>query len=191
MKTSTAIKKLSMTAAGIAFFAGTVVLNAQQAVAVVLLPNGVWQSGQIESDPASNNPTSWDFTIAPGFQGAFDLVDQFIAGDVYDIYNGATLLGSSDFTPKTPPFPYLPSGNPGLDADWAAASTYSSASLLFGPGSYSLSLAPSSTFPGGLPAGYSVRLNQTAVAVPEPASVLGLLAIGVLGAGSALKRKLK
>jgi hypothetical protein len=108
---------------------------------------------------------------------------------VYDIYNGATLLGSSDFTPKTPPFPYLPSGNPGLDANWAAASTYSSASLLFGPGSYSLSLAPSSTFPGGLPAGYSVRLNQTAV--PEPASVLGLLAIGFLGAGSALKHKLK
>ena len=27
--------------------------------------------------------------------------------------------------------------------------------------------------------------------VPEPASVLGLLAIGALGAGSALKRKLK
>jgi hypothetical protein len=84
MKTSTVLKKLSMTAAGIAFFAGTVGIgNAQQAVAVVLLPNGVWQSGQIESDPASNNPTSWDFTIAPGFQGAFDLVDQFIAGDVY------------------------------------------------------------------------------------------------------------
>jgi hypothetical protein len=34
-------------------------------------------------------------------------------------------------------------------------------------------------------------LNQTAVAVPEPASVFGLFAIGVLGAGAALKRKLK
>jgi hypothetical protein len=189
IKTSTATKKLSTAAAGIAFFAGTVGIgSAQQAQAVTLAPNGQWQSGQIESNPANNNPASWDFTIAPGFQGAFDFVDQFVTGDVYDISNYGTFLASSNFIPKTPPFPYLPSGNAGLDADWAAASPYSSASLIFGPGTYSLSLAPGTPF-DALPAGYYVRFQIETV--PEPASVLGLLAIGALGAGSIIKGKLK
>jgi hypothetical protein len=40
--------------------------------------------------------------------------------------------------------------------------------------------------------GFAVgQLRLGAKPVPEPASVLGLLTIGVLGAGSALKRKLK
>jgi hypothetical protein len=39
--------------------------------------------------------------------------------------------------------------------------------------------------------GFAVGQLRLAKPVPEPASVLGLLTIGVLGAGSVLKRKLK
>lgn len=195
MKTSTAIKKLSMAATGAALFAvGTFGMGiAEQAQAVTLAPNGQWEFGVIDSDPANNNPASWDFTIAPGFKGAFDVVDVFATGDVYDIFNGATLLGSTDFNPKTPAFPYLPSGDANLDAYWADANPYSSASFILGPGTYSISLDDGTPFPGGLPAGYNVRLNQMEMpaTTPEPASVLGLLALGALGVGSKLKRKLK
>ena len=107
MKNSTAIRKLSTAAAGAALFAvGTFGMGiAEQAYAVTLAPDGQWQNGTIQSDPANNNPSSWDFMIQPGFQGAFDVVDQFATGDVYDIFDGATLLGSTDFNPKTPAFP--------------------------------------------------------------------------------------
>lgn len=184
MKSIVALLKSSvLLTAAVGFLgAGTV----EHAQAFDLEPNGEWNSGTIFPNSAANDPASWDFIVPEGFQSAFDVVDQFDPGDIYSIFNGTTLVGTTNFVPKTPPFVYLPSGDPGLDAAWANASPFSSASLLFGPGTFSLTLASAA---GSLPAGYSARLNQAETPIPEPFTVVGTL-IGGAAAWS-MRKKLK
>jgi len=126
------------------------------------------------------NPSGLDYTSIPNQHARVDIL---VAGANPFSTNPADIVGN--FYLGNDPF----ASNPNPYTSYSFDIT----SLVGAGGSYILRFAEvdnRSFFNQGVD-NVSIDFTPLATPVPEPASVLGLLAIGALGAGSVLKRKLK
>jgi len=172
--------------------------GAAQATTVPVTGDGSWYTFDVDSFLATSTGVEWiditdgstltfSFTVPAGFTATLTVVDAGFAGDRFNLFNGATLLGN---TSAVPVGDFASAANVGLDFNAALANAdFSRATFTLNPGSYAIggSLTQSVTF-GGSP------LNATAgglsvTLVPEPATVLSLLAgLGVIGAAVRRRR---
>lgn len=153
---------------------------ASTAEAATLVPGAGWSSiffgtlGGPISD--SSGDLSWDFTLTSN--AYLDVTDAFIIGDVFTLYNGATLIGTTG--------PYDINGATLTDADLAFGSEqYSWGRWLLTPGTYSINgiLTEACCSSGS---GY-IRLANVD-GVPEPESwALMIAGFGLVGA--AMRRR--
>ena len=192
MFTSNLVKKLSMSAVGAAFIS----LGAAGSAQAITISPSEWNPFIFGEVGQVANPGTFDFTV-PTQGGILEVTDVLSKGDVFDIFNFGTLFGSTKFVPIDD----MTTANP----DEAFVDpTYSSGSFVLAGGSYSISIKPSvspaeigmayirwdeATIPtdnGGLPTDNGVEKS-----VPEPSSVVSLLALGIIGMVSTMKRKLQ
>jgi hypothetical protein len=157
-----------------ACFAGT-------AQAATLVPDGGWSlflfgsTGSTLVD-SNTNDTSWDFTLTS--DAYLDVTDVAIIGDVFTLYNGASLIGTSSG--------YDLNGTLLFDPDSAFGSDqYSWGRWLLTPGTYSINgIASESCCAQG---GAYIRLAGVN-GVPEPESwALMIAGFGLVGA--AMRRR--
>jgi opacity protein-like surface antigen len=154
---------------------------AGSAQAATLTPGAGWSSiffsqlgGPIED--FNTGDTSWDFTLTSA--AYLDVTDAFTIGDAFEIYNGATLLGSTG--------PFNVSGPETSDPDVAfGGPDYSWGRFLLAPGTYSINgILTAACCEAG--SGY-IRLAE-AGGVPEPDSwALMIAGFGLVGA--AMRRR--
>ena len=152
--------------------------------AVSLAANGAWAGFTVDGNlpPYSLGwsddnaaPLSFEFAIAPGFQGTLTVVDLVFSGDRFSVTHNGQLLGLTSVAVDG----YDPV-NPGvLDASTALAQpAFSRGVYMLGAGSHSITgaLSTSLTVDGqALDATLgAVRLEVSAV--PEPATLVTLLA---------------
>ena len=173
---------------------------AAHATSTPLAADGQWQAFGVDSFSAVSGGTEWidndytnaagygtaldfTFTIAAGFAGQLTVVDASMAGDVFNVFNHGSLLGTTSGVPVQ-----LYGSAPDIGDDHDAAllnSAFSRGVFTLGAGSYSISgaLAQSLMLDDG--AGGLSPLNATSgaiklsvSAVPEPSTlvfaVLGL-----------------
>lgn len=185
MSTAT-LKKFALTAAGTAFIAlgaGTVeaatfteVGDAGSSIATAQNAGGIEVTGISGTLPNSDTDL---------FKLTYDKLVNFKLGNLlpniqgnfsFDIFNLSILdgLGNSIATCSDCWFQNSGTGSTVFDLSLEA-------------GEYYVSITDTNNFGGNSLNSYSFDIK--AEVVPEPASVLGLLAIGAMGAGSALKRK--
>ncbi|WP_226581245.1 hypothetical protein [Microseira wollei] len=122
----------------------------------------------------------WEFEV--GAAGAIlKVTDAFSRGDAFSIFNFGTLIAATS-TPST-------GGYCGDNPDTCFADPLvSKGAFNLAPGQYSLRIVPTKS-PFGRGAAY-FRLDEVEVKqVPEPVSVLGLLAFAAIGVANRLKRK--
>ena len=145
------------------------------ASASVLVENTGWQDDILSAANSTTDNSPWTFTIAD--TATFSVVDCCVVGDVYKLYDGATLLKTSTF--------YAGSGvqaSGGYGSFWTSPA-YSKLAFAVGPGSYSFTIVGDGV--GGIPAGLGVRLDSGAV--PE-ASTWAMMLMGFGGLGAMLRR---
>jgi len=148
-----------------------------QASATPLPVNAGWVYDEVDNaiDPSDNSP--WTFTVTKS--SVFSITDAFIAGDNYDVFDGASFL-------LTTALGLLPSfwgviGDPVGEAAWTSAD-YQHGQIFLAPGSYSLNIFGDGA--GGFSAGFYVRVDE----IPEPATI-ALLGLGLGLVGIARRRK--
>lgn len=200
MATSTLVKKLSMAAAGAAFLAlGSV--GSAQAAAITFdgnLLDGSTQTGSVQPGNNVSNPQGWDFWSFFGnagdtatvtvrrLVGALDPALGVWFGTEADTSGYTSIFSSGATTPLIAAADdNLAPALPGPFGDPQATFT------LANTGFYTVGVSSfaSNSTTALLPYSISVQGSGHDVSVPEPASVLGLLAVSALGAGSRLKRK--
>jgi MYXO-CTERM domain-containing protein len=154
------------------------------AQAATALPgDGSWSSFDVDNFLASSGGVEWidldgqalsfSFTIAAGQQGVLNIVDAGLAGDTFQVFNGATLLGSTSSVAVTS-YDVATPIVVDFDAAWADSS-YSRASYTLGAGTYSITgLLDQSVLLDGSP-------------LPEPTGLV--LAFAGLGALAARRRR--
>jgi hypothetical protein len=132
-----------------------------------------WQYDEITGvgTPSSDSPYVYNLA-APA---VFTITDDYVVGDVFTVSDFGTTILVTTYLGAMPPFGGDPSG-------WLSAS-YTKGSVLLAAGSHSLVVVGDGA--GGVPAGFSTRLDSSAV--PEP-STLALLGVG-LGALCVLRRR--
>lgn len=119
----------------------------------------------------------WEFEVS-NLGAILKVTDAFLSGDAFNIFNFDTLIGTTS-TPSQ-------GGNCGSNPDDCFADPLvSKGAFDLAPGQYSLRIVPTAS-PFGNGAAY-FRVDEVKE-VPEPASVLGLLAFG-LAAANRSKRK--
>ncbi|MDP3855373.1 MAG: FxDxF family PEP-CTERM protein [Phenylobacterium sp.] len=148
---------------------------AAPASAAVLIADTGWQSDQIDGIDTPSEQSAWTFTVSG--TALFRITDAFVTGDVFSLYDGATLLAKTTFTTTAEPIDSF-----GGTA-WSDTS-YSRLSYLVGPGSYSFTITGDGA--GGVPAGFGVRLDTSAV--PEPAT-WAMMITGFGLVGGAMRRR--
>ena len=161
------MSRLKQWVAGLALCAGLVA----QAHATVLVPDGSWNTFDVDDFYGTQwidlggNALSFDFSVAAGQIATLTVVDGGFAGDVFKVFNGATLLGSSSAAIDSYP------DSVGLDFDAALADArYSRAVFTLAAGEYSVNGEATT-----LPLGATVGAVKLAISeVPEP-SCLALL----------------
>ncbi|HSD37443.1 MAG TPA: PEP-CTERM sorting domain-containing protein [Rhodocyclaceae bacterium] len=166
------MSRLKQWAAGLALCAGLVA----QAHATVLVADGNWNTFDVDDFYGTQwidlggDALSFDFSVAAGQVATLTVVDGGFAGDVFKVFNGATLLGASSAAINSYP------DSLGLDFDAALADArYSRAVFTLAAGEYSINGEATT-----LPLGTTVGAVQLAISdVPEPSS-LALLTGGLL-----------
>lgn len=148
------------------------VLSVSASQATPLVVGSGWQFDQISTSNVESDNSPWTFTLTTS--GVFSVTDAFIAGDTYDVFDVGGLLVTTTFAAA--PTYWTPVGD-AADFAWVNLS-YSRGQLLLGPGSYAFDVF-GNTLPGGVPAGFYVRVD-TINEVPAPAA-LGLFAMGLAG----------
>ncbi|MCP2730194.1 PEP-CTERM sorting domain-containing protein [Limnofasciculus baicalensis] len=188
MFTSTFVKKLSISAVGAACLS----LGAAGSAQAITLSPGGWNDFIFGDVGEVANPGTFDFTV-PKQGGILKVTDAYSVGDVFDIFNLGTLLGGTSFVEQGESI----TGDP--DKAYAD-SHYSSGRFVLAEGNYSISIKPSVS-PAQIGKAY-IRWDEAIIptepptdngvaSVPEPSSVLSLLALGAIGIVSNLKRKLQ
>jgi hypothetical protein len=147
-------------------------LSVSTAQATPLVAGSGWQFDEISISNAASANSPWTFTLTTS--GVFSIVDSFIAGDTYDVFDVGGLLVTTTFAAA--PTYWTPVGDP-ADFNWVNLA-YSRGQILLGPGSYAFDVF-GNTLPGGVPAGLYVRLDAI-TEVPAPGA-LALLAVGLTG----------
>lgn len=192
MFTSTFVKKLSLSAVGAACLS----LGAAGSVQAITLSPGAWNSFIFGDVGEVANPGTFDFTV-PTQGGILKVTDSYSVGDAFDIFNLGILLGATPFVEQGETI----TGDPD---EAYADSNYSSGSFILAAGNYSISIKPSVS-PAQIGKAYirwdaaTIPTDDTelptdnggARSVPEPNSVLSMLALGAIGVVSNLKRKLQ
>lgn len=130
---------------------------------------------RLNDDGVSYTPASYAFTIAAGFQGRLTVVDTAYAGDRFEVSDNGVLLGQTGAAVADAAL----SNYAGADAALADAS--------FSRGVFTLSagqhLLTGALLDGGVFGATTGALKLEVSAVPEPATVLSLLAgLGLIGA---------
>lgn len=162
-----------------------------------LAGDGTWQEFAVDEFQSgtlawgdsldASQAITFTFTVAAGQQGTLTVVDTGFVGDMFNVFNGATLLGG---TSAVPVHTYNPAETAVVDFDLALADpSFSRAVVVLGEGSYSIHgvLSQSVTDPtlGALNA-TTGGLKLEIAAVPEPGALLLMLT----GAGAmALRRR--
>lgn len=144
--------------------------------------NAGWSYDQINTTTSPSSDSPYVGVLAS--PAIFSITDQFVAGDIYTVYNFGSLILTSSFNGPQAPFAVV--GDPTGEAGWESGA-YSHGQVLLGAGAYDLTVYGNGA--GGLPAGYYDRLDS--VAVPEP-STLVLAGLGVVaGIAYSLARRRK
>jgi hypothetical protein len=170
-------------------------MAATSAHAVALVADGQWATFSVQGDVAPNlnwvdvdnaKPLSFTFTVPAGFVGKLTVVDGGTSGDEFQVTNGIAALGNTS----------LAVNNPSLTVfdDFSLAMTnnnFSRAVFSLSAGSYSISgnLSKSALSDTGEVLNTTIGgISLTVSAVPEPATVLSMLAgLGLL-AGAVRRR---
>jgi hypothetical protein len=173
--------------------------GASHATVSTLAADGTWNEFFVSEDLSGgkgwidvddSTPLSFTFTVPTGYVGALTVVDTGYAGDTFNVYNGANLLGPTSSV-SVGVYP----GIPGIvDADVAFADpSFSKATFTLVAGNYSINGVLDQSVldaPGGLPLNSTIGdVRLTVSAVPEPESVaLMLVGFGLIAV--ALRRRL-
>lgn len=156
-----------------------------QAQAYALAADGQWNEFDVDDYygqqwvDLNGDALNFDFTIGAGQTGILTVVDGGFAGDSFQVFNGASLLGGT----STPTDSYPDSV--GLDFDAALADAdYSRGVFTLGAGDYSIT-----GLAALLPLGATVGAVKLDIAnVPEPQS-LALLLAGFAALGFTARRR--
>ena len=156
-----------------------------QAHAYALTADGQWNAFDVDDFygqqwiDLGGDALSFDFTIGASQKGILTVVDGGFAGDSFQVFNGASLLGST--SAPTDSYP----DSVGLDFDAALADAdYSRGVFTLGAGDYSIN-----GLAALLPLGATVGAVKLEVAnLPEPRS-LALLLAGLAALGVTARRR--
>jgi hypothetical protein len=167
-----------VTAAAFALLAGA-------ASATTIVAGSDWQYDQVNSSNAASLSSPWTFTVASG-EAVFRVTDGFTAGDLYQLFNGGTLVATSTYYAGAA----LASANPYFFEDAFQSVSYSKIEYLVGPGSYSFNIFGNGA--AGFPAGFGVRLD-TVVATPTTTvpdvATWSLMLVGFGMIGGSMRRR--
>jgi hypothetical protein len=181
--------------ASVAVLAAAGFVNAQ---AATLASNGTWQSFDVSGgifglslsggnewiDINDGSPLRFTFTIGSGQVGLLTVVDTAFAGDTFNVFNGASLLGA---TTAVPVGIYDPFATATVDPDLALAnSSFSRGIFTLGAGGYNITGVLNQSVlesVGGAPLNStSGNIRLTVAPIPEPETYAMLLAgLGLLG----------
>lgn len=160
-------------------FVAALLVSSTAATAGPITVNGGWSADTVNAPSVNSVNSPVTFTLATA--GFFRLTDQFIVGDIYTVFDGVTLIGTSSFNGAQASV--FPIGDPLGDAGWTDG-RYSHLQIALAAGSYSLNIQGDCA--GGCPAGLYIRADQVAD-VPAPAAV-ALLGLGLLGVAGLRRR---
>jgi hypothetical protein len=159
---------------------GAMLAVAAQSHATALIANTGWQYDQVDTANAASENSPLTFTVAPGTTDLFSLSDGFNTGDTYKVVINGVISAITTLSVYSTPF----NNNLGPAAadfatDWLSTD-FAHLQLSFAPGTYSLVVFGNGG--GGLPSGVGERLDNGALALPEPATWLTmLLGFGAMG----------
>jgi len=163
---------------------GAALALAAPSYATVLIVNTGWQYDQVDAANAASIDSPITFTVPTGATDLFSLSDGFKTGDVYTVTVDGVITSISTLSLYSTPFVnnFGPAASD-FAADWLNKG-FAHLQLSFGPGTYSLVVKGNGG--GGLPAGVGERLDNGALAIPEPATWLTML-LGFGGLGLAMR----
>ncbi|HBE21135.1 MAG TPA: hypothetical protein DEG17_18000 [Cyanobacteria bacterium UBA11149] len=182
MFTSKFVKNLSISALG----AACISLGAVGSAQAITISPGEWNPFIFGKEGEVAKPGNFDF-IVPKQGGILKVTDAFSVGDVFDIFNNGTFLGSTSFVEEGDLIT--------MDPDEAYGdSNYSSGTFILGEGSYSISIKPSVS-PATIGKAF-IRWDEATIptddtgskSVPEPTSVFSILGLGIIGVVSGKKQ---
>lgn len=187
----------------IALSAASFALTAQSTT-VSLAANGQWNEFTVDDTVSTAAANDWidadifssgygsqlnfSFTIAQGQVGKLTVVDAVFAGDVFAVYNGSSLLGTTSLVPAQA---YSASAVGVYDYDAALAdASFSRGVFTLQAGSYLVhgNVAQALTLDGAPLYSDLGALKLEVSAVPEPAS-FALALVGIAAAGVARRRQ--
>lgn len=154
---------------------------ATQSQAITLTVGSGWVDDVINGigPPSADSPITFTLSRA----GVFSLSDCCVPGDIYAVYGDT--FGVSTFTTPTIPIP-LGLGDTSYDSLFYDDS-YSHLQIALGAGTYTISVSGSGT--GGIPAGFGIRADLSAVPLPASAPMFGAALVALGAFGYSMKRR--
>lgn len=146
-------------------------MTALPAIAASLVIDTGWTYDQVDSIETDSQDSPIELNLAsPAY---FRVTDQFVPGDHFVVYDGASLIMSSSLDGAHTSI--TPVGDSNGDGGWTSAD-YEHGEVLLTPGLHTLHVQESSGQP---PAGFYIRLDSASV--PDAAGTLPLLGLGLAG----------